>query len=95
MRIVRLERVADDLGEIQPEVERPLFMTQRAMALVQLPLGKGVQVLIDAIGEQRLTLIEQVDAAIELARAGLGGAVSPTRDHADQPVLTREQREYL
>src|SRR5690349_21639601 len=95
MRVVFFEQRADKLGSVEAEVHRPQIPAKIEMSLSKAPLARRAQVAIGMMREDGLADVEQVDAAIELARARLGAAVGALGDQAHDAVLLAKEREDL
>ena len=91
MEIVFFKQRGDQLRTIQAGIDASQVSPQLQVAIEQLPLGQRRQLALGCMGKDGISDIKQIHAAAELAGAGLGLAMGPFGDNAQQPMLAREQ----
>src|SRR4051812_9358649 len=95
MRVVFFDEIVHQLRSVLREIHRAQIAPEREMAFDQRPFGERAEMTLEVEGEDRLTNVEQVDAAAEFARALLGRAMCAFGDDADDALIAAEEREDL
>lgn len=95
MGVVFLDQPAGKLGGIEAQVQGTQRLAQAQVSLVEMPFGKRGKVSGGVVGEDRAAEVQEVDAAVKAAGAGLGAAMSPFGDGANDAVLAGEKGQDL
>jgi hypothetical protein len=86
---------ADEIGGVEAEVKWAQCFAEGEVAVLEFPIGEECEVTGGVGGEDGLAEVEEIDSAVESARAGLGAAVSAFGDGADDSVISRYEGEDL
>src|SRR5438046_225780 len=96
------QQLVDWIGLVPRQLRQALSRAASARALgdaldesPQAPVAYCAQVALGMVREDGLADVQEIDAAIELARAGLGPAVGALGDDAHDAVLLTKEREDL
>src|SRR5438309_946547 len=95
MRIMFFKQPADQLGGVLRQIKSTQTVAKLKMSFQKMPFGERRQLARGIMAEDGIADVQQIDAAVEFARARLGAAMSPLGDDAQDAEGAGKERENL
>ncbi len=95
MRVAGFDQERDQLNRVNCQAQAAEIAAEFEVAVELLPFGECIEVGFGVIRKDGVAEVEEVDAAIEAARAGLRAAVCALGQDADGALVAGEEGENL